>query len=252
MQQTSGSRLSIIVIQSRIDMESKIKLTLAQVFFTILMYGIGVIVLGGTLFPSVFSVIYFWEHSGDMAFWLRTFNLSLVMVFGYFLFGLLLTVTVSITRVVLRLFVNEGLHSIGSPEMLKWMMSSALIIAVRVVFMEFILLTPFCALFYKMMGAKIGRNVQINSDRVGDIPLLEIGDNSVIGGNATVICHLFEKNGLNIRKVKIGKNVIIGLNSIIMPGVEIGDNAVIAAGAIVTKDTKVESGCVYYGADNKG
>ena len=131
--------------------------------------------------------------------------------------------------------------------MLKWMMASALTIAVRFVFMDFMLLTPFCALFYRMMGAKLGTNVQINSDRVGDIPLLEIGDNSVIGGNATLICHLFEKKGLVIKKTKVGKNVIVGLNSIIMPGVEIGDNAVIAAGAIVPKDTKVEANSVYYG-----
>ena len=82
---------------------------------------------------------------------------------------------------------------------------------------------------------------------LGDIPLLEIGDGAVIGGHATVICHLFEKQGLVIKKVKIGKKVIIGLNSIIMPGAQIGDGAIIAAGAIVPKDTKIEAGSVYYG-----
>ena len=35
---------------------------------------------------------------------------------------------------------------------------------------------------------------------------------------------------LILKKVKIGNNVIIGLNSVIYPGVEIGDNAIIAAG----------------------
>ena len=98
------------------------------------------------------------------------------------------------------------------------MMASALYIAVRVTFMEFILLTPFCALFFKLMGAKLGKNVQINSTRVGDISILEIGDNSVIGGNATVISPFLRKKGLHIEKVRIGKNVIIGLNSIILPG----------------------------------
>ena len=36
--------------------------------------------------------------------------------------------------------------------------------------------------------------------------------------------------------VHIGKNVWIGANSVILPGVTIGNNAVIAAGSIVTKD----------------
>lgn len=37
-------------------------------------------------------------------------------------------------------------------------------------------------------------------------------------------------------EVTIGRNVWVGRNAIIMPGVTIGDHAVIAAGAIVTRD----------------
>lgn len=35
-------------------------------------------------------------------------------------------------------------------------------------------------------------------------------------------------------KVKIGSNVYIGTNSLIMPGVTVGDNVLIAAGSVVT------------------
>ena len=47
--------------------------------------------------------------------------------------------------------------------------------------------------------------------------------------------HLYydEKNKL---RVKIGNDVWIGNNVIIMPGIEIGDGAIIAAGSVVTKD----------------
>ena len=37
-------------------------------------------------------------------------------------------------------------------------------------------------------------------------------------------------------RIKIGNNVHIGTNAIIMPGVNIGDNCIIGCGAIVTKD----------------
>jgi len=236
-------------------MKSKIVLTIAQVMFTFLMYSVGILILGITLFPSLFTILSYWEYSSQFEPWLRALGLSIVIRFGYFLFGTFLIFTASFTRIILMLNVKEGIHPIGSPVMLKWMMSSALVIAVRKIFMDFMLLTPLSALFYRLMGAKMGRNVQINSDRVGDIPMLEIGDNTVIGGNATVICHLFEKSGLNIKKTKIGRNVIIGLNSVIMPGAQIGDKAVIAAGAIVPKDTIVAPGSVYLGIrdrkDNK-
>ncbi|MBP5615893.1 MAG: sugar O-acetyltransferase, partial [Alphaproteobacteria bacterium] len=36
--------------------------------------------------------------------------------------------------------------------------------------------------------------------------------------------------------VKIGKNVLIGANSILLSGVTIGDNSVVGAGSVVTKD----------------
>lgn len=36
--------------------------------------------------------------------------------------------------------------------------------------------------------------------------------------------------------IRVGNNVFIGFNSVILPGVTIGDNVVIGAGSIVTKD----------------
>ena len=36
--------------------------------------------------------------------------------------------------------------------------------------------------------------------------------------------------------IKVGNNVMIGVNSIIMPGVTIGDNVIIGGGSIVTRD----------------
>ena len=41
--------------------------------------------------------------------------------------------------------------------------------------------------------------------------------------------------------IKIGNNVHVGTNAIIMPGVCIGDNCVVACGAVVTKDVKPNS-----------
>ena len=37
-------------------------------------------------------------------------------------------------------------------------------------------------------------------------------------------------------KIIIGNNVMIGADSIIMPGVKIGNNVIIAAGSVVTKE----------------
>ncbi|MBI4309799.1 MAG: acyltransferase [Candidatus Omnitrophica bacterium] len=160
----------------------------------------------------------------------------------------MLMAIVSLIRIIFQLQLKEGEYAGDSFEIFKWLFINVFFLAVKVAFMDFILLTPYCSLFYRLMGAKIGKNVEINSKNVMDLSLLEIGNNVIIGGNATVICHSFERNGLKLKKVKIGNNVIIGLNAVVFPGVEIGDNAVIAAGAIVPKDTRVAANTTFFGS----
>ncbi len=98
--------------------------------------------------------------------------------------------------------------------------------------------------FYTDFGKNItiGKNVFFNTgcsfqDRGG----ITIGDGALIGMNVTIatLNHGFSletRNTTHPSPVVIGKNVWIGSNATILPGVAIGDNSVIAAGAVVTKD----------------
>lgn len=68
---------------------------------------------------------------------------------------------------------------------------------------------------------------------------LEIGDDTIIAINTVIHTTTHDYNNYPTwqeridKPIKIGKNVWIGLNSIILAGVIIGDNAVIAAGSVV-------------------
>jgi len=98
--------------------------------------------------------------------------------------------------------------------------------------------------FYTDFGKNItiGKNVFLNTgcsfqDRGG----ISIGDGSMIGMNVTIatLNHglpLETRNTTYPSPVIIGKNVWIGSNATILPGVTIEDNSVVAAGAVVTKD----------------
>ena len=103
--------------------------------------------------------------------------------------------------------------------------------------------------FYTDCGKniKIGKNVFINACcRFQDQGGIEIGDGSLIGHNTTIatLNHDFnpdKRANLHPGPVKIGKNVWIGSDSTILPGVEIGDGAIIGAGSIVTKSVPANS-----------
>lgn len=69
---------------------------------------------------------------------------------------------------------------------------------------------------------------------------IHIGDNSWILRNAIVLAHDHSRshnNSKGLFDTFIGKNCIIGINSIILPGLSIGEHCVVAAGAVVTKNT---------------
>lgn len=70
-----------------------------------------------------------------------------------------------------------------------------------------------------------------------------IGDKTLIGPNVTICTtghpadpHYREMVAHYSLEIKIGKNVWIGSNSVILPGVTIGDNSIIGAGSVVTRD----------------
>lgn len=88
----------------------------------------------------------------------------------------------------------------------------------------------------------IGKNVFINSGcHFQDHGGITIGDGTLIGHNV-VLATLNHNMDPNNRKdmfpapIVIGKNVWIGSNATIVPGVSVGDGSIIAAGAVVTKD----------------
>lgn len=111
--------------------------------------------------------------------------------------------------------------------------------------------------FYTDCGKnlKIGKKVFINSGcRFQDQGGITIGDGALIGHNvvmATINHDLDPQRRSDIlpAPIVIGRNVWLGANSTILPGVCIGENAVIAAGAVVTKN--VPAGTVAAGIPAK-
>lgn len=222
-------------------------MTLGQLIFTLLMYAMGSVFFGAALVPSLALFGKVWLWTGSFALVPKLFWLGTAIAFGYFIFGFTLIVLVGLFRTLFRLRLKEGTHPLFSVESFKWAFISALYLMINFTFIDFILLTPLANLFFRLLGAKLGKNVQFNSRHVYDASLLEIGDNTVVGGGAIIIGHIVERGRLKLRKVKIGKNVTIGSHSTIMPGCEIGDNAIIGASAVLLKDTKVEARDVWFG-----
>ena len=99
----------------------------------------------------------------------------------------------------------------------------------------------------------IGRHVQINdSVHIGAIEQVVIGDHALIGSRVFISDHNHGNyqtqdaasapeippadRPLSSRPVRIGRNVWLGEQVCILPGVTIGDGAIVGANSVVTRD----------------
>jgi maltose O-acetyltransferase len=101
-------------------------------------------------------------------------------------------------------------------------------------------------------GFTSGINFQYNSGYPIDsnFPwLISVGDNVTLASNVRILAHdastVKAGVGTKIGIVRIGNNVFIGVDCIVLCNVRIGDNVVIGAGSVVTRD--VPSNSVYAG-----
>ena len=107
--------------------------------------------------------------------------------------------------------------------------------------------SPIWTAYLRLNGAKIGQGVYVNSLFVSDHNLLEFGDDVVIGSEVHLSGHTVEAGVVKTAHVRLGRDVTIGLGSIIDIGVTVGDGCQVGALSLVPKHTTLESGAVYAG-----
>lgn len=108
--------------------------------------------------------------------------------------------------------------------------------------------TPFLAMknwiYRNFLQMKVGDQASFALMVMLDVMFPEkisVGENTVIGYNTTILAHEYLIKEYRLGDVKIGKEVLIGANSTILPGVIIGDGAIVSAGTLVHKDVPAGS-----------
>lgn len=108
---------------------------------------------------------------------------------------------------------------------------------------------PCYFLIAKQGRLKIGNNVGLSATAIVCQLSIEIGDNTMIGGNCVIYDTDFHNLDFTKRMMRpedlssakrkpviIRNNVFIGAHATILKGVTIGETSIIGAGSVVTKD----------------
>lgn len=106
--------------------------------------------------------------------------------------------------------------------------------------------TPFLCWFFRLLGAKIGSRVYLDTSDMTEYDLVEIGDDAALNKDCTIQTHLFEDRVMKMSHVRIGKRSAVGSLSLVLydtnlgPGASLGDLSLVMKGETLPADTRWE------------
>jgi non-ribosomal peptide synthetase-like protein len=198
------------------------------------------LVVGLALLPAVLFVKLFWFRGSPLL-------LAFAFGIGYLIFGLAYLVLVVLIRHLIGFKSREGDYPFISSYAIRWAFLGSLVGLAKILILDHIKGMPLLNGFYRLMGARLGRNVMINTSNLYDFDLIEIGDDAFIGGDAVIIGHVGEKGMLRIRPVKIGARCTVGQSSVVFPGAVMEEGSVLGALSLLPKGKTLPSGTVWGG-----
>ncbi|MEO6903481.1 MAG: Pls/PosA family non-ribosomal peptide synthetase [Bacteroidia bacterium] len=111
--------------------------------------------------------------------------------------------------------------------------------------------TPFLILYFKLMGAKVGKNVYLGTDRIRIFDLIDIGDNSAIAKEAHLTGYSIENGELIIGSISIGENCFVGTRAVLAQQTVMEDNSTLGELSFLAKNQTIPKGQNWEGSPAK-
>jgi len=111
--------------------------------------------------------------------------------------------------------------------------------------------TPVMRFYWRMLGAKVGRDVIISDYEAGAIDLIEIGDGSTFGSKTTFANGEAIGDKLIIGRITIGKDVSAGASVVFGHGSAVGDHAEIGDLTAIAPGTRIGEAEIWDGSPGR-
>tara|TARA_B100000767_G_scaffold273012_1_gene302055 strand:- start:404 stop:1132 length:729 start_codon:yes stop_codon:yes gene_type:complete len=206
-----------------------------------------VIVWGVPLAPAI---VYFnwadsllsYEHE-----WAQALVTGLVLSSSFVVYTISLLIFSSFLQFILHLRIKEKtVVPLASFKTIRWAFCGQILRSTQPLLQHFV--PSFLATaYFRVAGAKIGKNTQINTVRLNDPCLIRIEDDCVVGGGAIFNGHLVEKGQMVFAPIHLKKGSLIGARATVQPGVVVEENAVVATNALIPKYRTIPAGEVWGG-----
>lgn len=107
--------------------------------------------------------------------------------------------------------------------------------------------TPLLPWFFRLMGARVGRLVYLETTDMTEFDLVTIGDRAILNHDCTLQTHLFEDRVLRVSHLKIGDDCVIGRSSVILYDSRMERGSRLDALSLVMKGETLPEGTAWAG-----
>ena len=108
--------------------------------------------------------------------------------------------------------------------------------------------TPALPLYFRLMGAKVGKRCTLDTVQVGAWDLISIGDDTSIGADTQLLGHRVEDGWLKLGRVDIGSGCFVGIHSAFGLDVTMGDGATMDDQSMLPDGGRLEPNRSYQGS----
>ncbi len=143
--------------------------------------------------------------------------------------------------------VKEGIYSVFSWfYMRKW--AVALATEVTLETLSSLYATVYMRAWYRLMGAKIGKDSEISTNLAGRYDLVEIGDKCFIADEVILGDEEVRRGWMRLEKLRTGSRVFIGNDGVLPPGSDIPDGALIGIKSKPPANDEISPGDTWFGS----
>ena len=163
-----------------------------------------------------------------------------------FVLVLLTVAFIAAIRWVVLPRVNEGRYSIHSWfYMRKWVVALATEVTLET--LSSLFATIYMRGWYRLMGAKIGKDAEISTNLSGRYDLIDIGEKCFIADEVVLGDEEIRRGWMFLKKVRTGARVFVGNDAVIPIGADIPDGALIGIKSKPPSNDALSPGDTWFG-----
>jgi len=108
--------------------------------------------------------------------------------------------------------------------------------------------TPLVPWFFRLMGARVGKGVYMETICLTEYDLISIGDGVCIGADATLQTHLFEDRVMKMSSVTVANNCTVGTDAVVLYDTRMDEGALLGPLSLLMKGETLPAGTRWEGS----